>query len=229
MTNQIQETYEKKQINLLISRNQRVWSNKSLQQIQKEINIARKQALRPNVVMYKEITDTITTDTEGYTNSLIDMVNEKELTLEQAPSHVRTVPPHVKKRIDQIFAKFPKQLEYLGLYYAAAFTYSEIADMKSIAKNNVKLTVQRGVKRLKDKLTEQEYDSIRWLLRDYKPIRSTVKKGEWDGYIDSYSCQGNEIINYRKTVQIGQGNGRGLFNDVPENDLYAIEKGCQYE
>lgn len=141
--------------------------NKSVEQFQSEIMVAKKQALR-DPYQY-ERPDTVVGVGED-ANSLTDTV----LTRGKLQSHGKmTFPAGVRAHIGHIFDKFPVQLEILGLYYDGGFTTEEIADMRNDADNNILTTLRRAKARLKKYLTPTEYDSIRWAIGDPKSLEAT--------------------------------------------------------
>ena len=172
-------------------------SNTSLKQTHTEIVNAQRQALRDpyqneradtvrGSVDYGEILDAGT--------SLGDIANAKR---ELQATGIQRVPDWVQFRINQIFEKFPVQLKYMGLYYAGGFTSQEVADIRGVERRVVEITVKRGVERLMNNLTPAEYDSIRWLLRDYKHLPST-KFTDYSGYETIYTCQAHKQFSYHR-------------------------------
>lgn len=163
-------------------------NNTSLNQLHKEIETARKQSYDP--ARY-EVGDVSVLEGEETGNNLSDYVTmrDEDLTLDRyytidgnpaedimrsdafkMPTTIQTVPPMVKVKIEKIFENKPLQYELLGLYYAGGFTQSEISELKGMTQKDVQRSLLRGKKNLKKYLTDAEYDSIRWLLRDLKPL-----------------------------------------------------------
>ncbi|SFS70076.1 sigma-70 family RNA polymerase sigma factor [Paenibacillus sp. BC26] len=151
--------------------------NKSIDQLNKEIETAKREALKstekkPNQIGIKkhERSDMVKLTSEGVANTLIDQVLSKRV---GQRSGVQKIPRDVKVKIEQIFAKHDHQYSLLGLYYGAGFTRTEIADILGLQRQNVGASLRSAVARLKKYLTPEEYDSIRWALGDYKPLQGT--------------------------------------------------------
>lgn len=161
-------------------------NNKSIIQVKREINTARKQS-RSNPYR-NEIGDTV--DGE---NTLSDLMGIRNLD----STGNQIVPQTVKEKLVTVFANFETQYKILGLYYAAGFTVEEISLLEGMAKQNVSISLRRAVKRLRKYLTVQEYDSIRWLLRDYKRIPGNVTVID-RSYLGTYTCQDREQFPYHK-------------------------------
>lgn len=177
-------------------------SNKSIKQVHQEIENAKKDALTSKYITKNERSD-VERGGQDYGdmyesgNSLSDIVVAKRNA--QQSGH-QIVPFLVKLKIEHLFEKQPIQYKILGLYFAGGFTFDEIAFMEDMKRPNVIASLKRGVKRLKDKLTEQEYDSIRWLVRDLKTIPATPKQN-YEGYRSTYTAQVGEIIRpQRRTI-----------------------------
>jgi len=168
-----------------------IMNNTSINQLHKEIETARQQALN-DPYRYEREDQVVGSYAEG--NSLSDMV-----VLNEGSPYVQSIDPVLKVKIEQLFESFPTQYDMLGLYYAAEFTVGEIAMMQGVTKQSVQTTLKRAKKRLIDGLTAAEYDSIRWLMRDFKPIAATSFE-DWSEYETSNTCQDREQFPYHKKV-----------------------------
>ncbi|KKC46782.1 hypothetical protein VE23_05940 [Paenibacillus sp. D9] len=161
--------------------------NKSINQLHKEIEQARKEALKDyekkNKIGIKkhERSDMVKLATDGVANSLIDQILSKRYSQRNG---VQTIPVEVQVKIEKIFAKHEHQYRLLGLYYGAGFTRMEIAELLGLQRQNVGKSLQQAMKRLKIYLSPEEYDSIRWALGDYKPLQATprVSNRGYEGY-----------------------------------------------
>lgn len=139
--------------------------NVSIEQLNKEVLTAKKQALSDP---YRYERPDFVENRDG--NSLIEIVQMKEQTNH---SNKKTFPAAVRKSVDYIFDKFPNQLRILGLYYDGGFTIEEIADMDGTTKANISIGLSRAKARLKKYLSDEEYDSIRWAIGDPKKLEAT--------------------------------------------------------
>lgn len=167
--------------------------NKSIKQVHQEIENAKRDALTIDGIVRNERDDNETGgrdrgDFYESGNSLSDIVVAKK---NAQQSGKQVVSPEVKKKIEIIFDKQAKQYMTMGLYYAGGFTIDEISDITGERRDSVVRTLKSGVKRLKKYLTESEYDSIRWLVRDLKTIPATPKTN-YEGY-GTYNAQVGEI------------------------------------
>lgn len=163
-------------------------NNTSIKQLDSEIKIARKQA---KSFPYRfERNDTAIEDG----NSLSDLMTLRNI---DSTTGMQIVPPLVKKKIDEMFEMYTLQYEILGLYYAAGFTIDEISVLENMQRDSVNRSLRRAVKRLQKYLTESEYDSIRWLLRDYKGIPSNLTRSD-RSQLTSYTCQGKKSMPYHE-------------------------------
>lgn len=173
-----------------ISTNKLGKSNQSIKQINKEVVTAKGQSLsRYHDFEIEDKRLGFGTDS----NSLTDVI---EAARNRQGKGKQFIPLFVKQKIETIFENHPIQYRLLGLYFAANFTIDEIADIEDMDRSNVRKSLSRGKARLKKYLQDYEYDSIRWLVRDPKPVKSDVKRMEWKGYIDTYTCQGREPFSY---------------------------------
>jgi DNA-directed RNA polymerase specialized sigma subunit len=177
--------------------------NASLKQLNKEVADAKGMALKVNTKKdgYRFETSDRVSGSVDYGeffdagNSLTDIVAAKTSVQN---SGKQTIPPMVNSKIEAILHYAPTTYKIMGLYYAGEFTVGEIADILDISHQSVSKALRKAKEILKERLFAEEYDSIRWLLRDPKPIPSTVKRGEWKGYLDTYNCQGREPFPYHQ-------------------------------
>jgi predicted DNA-binding protein YlxM (UPF0122 family) len=165
-------------------------NNTSIKELGSQIVTARKQA-RANP--YRHERDDLQIEDGNSLSDLMGMRNISEITGKQI------VPPLVKAKLEEIFSSFELQYKLLGLYYGAGFTIDEIADMESMKRDSVSRSLKRAVKRLTKYLTVAEYDSIRWLLRDYKRIPSNATVCD-RVYETSYTCQDRKQFSYHEKV-----------------------------
>jgi predicted DNA-binding protein YlxM (UPF0122 family) len=150
--------------------------NKSIAQLHKEIETARREALvnfekNPNKITKKkhERSDSVVMFDDGMSNTLADIVQSKRNT--QSNTGVQSIPIEMQEKIEKIFTKQQHQYKLLGLYYAAGFTRQKIADDEGLKRQNVGTSLTQAVKRLQKYLSPSEYDSIRWALGDHKPLQ----------------------------------------------------------
>lgn len=166
-------------------------SNKSIKQITNEIKTAKRESLSAKKLSFTEVH--ISELEDG--NTLIDIVSAQK---NSQSSGKRKINPILNDKIKALFEKYPVQYKFLGLYYSGGFTTVEIAEMEYITRQSVEKTLRSAVKRLKKYLTESEYDSIRWLLRDGKQIPATVRMN-YEGY-STYTAQVGEIVRPQNRV-----------------------------
>lgn len=163
-------------------------NNTSIKQLESQIETAKDQG-RNDPYRYET--------NDGYLdgNSLSDLMSLRNIS---ATTGMQIVPPVVKDKLETIFASFELQYKLLGLYYASEFTIDEIAQMESMQRDSVSRSLRRGVARLNKYLTATEYDSIRWLLRDYKQIPSNATVSD-RSYETTYTCQDRKQFSYHES------------------------------
>lgn len=164
-------------------------NNTSIGQLERQIITANKQSKRDP---YRYETNDTSIDNG---NSLSDLMSIKKVSKSNGR---QGIPPLVKEKIETIFANHELQYKLLGLYYAGYFTIDEIADIESMQRDSVSRSLKRAVNRLRKYLTAAEYDSIRWILRDYKRIPSNLTVTD-RSYETTYTCQDRKQFPYHES------------------------------
>lgn len=124
-------------------------------------------------------TEILLTDLNVENNSSIEvppiMLKEE---LQRNTHFKQVIPPELWDKIRSLFDNqiHHQQFYIMCLYYSARLTQMEIAHLIGNYTGNYGATIGRSIKRatekVKEGLTEEEYDSVRWFFRDLKPFVS---------------------------------------------------------
>ncbi|MDQ0898438.1 hypothetical protein [Paenibacillus sp. V4I7] len=143
---------------------------KSLNQIHREIENARAEALRDPRI--NEVSNVTVFDEKGYpTNPLTDFMTYKRSNQQEG---TQLIDPVLLAKIDKMFTKYQHQYKVLGLHYSGGFTVEEIAVDEKTTKGHISRSISRAKQRMQKYLSEAEYDSIRWYIGDREPIQVTA-------------------------------------------------------
>lgn len=162
--------------------------NTSIEQLNKEVVTAKKQALS-DPYRYERPDQVGTADG----NTLTEIVQMKK---QQARDGKLTFPADVRAKVLVIFDKFPEQLKTLGLYYDGGFTVEEIAEREKSEVTNVARSLRRAKNRLKKYLSPEEYNSIRRFIGDHKPALDATQDRHVNPFYNDFVDQ-QPIVSYQ--------------------------------
>ncbi|PFG07162.1 sigma factor-like helix-turn-helix DNA-binding protein [Bacillus sp. es.034] len=100
-----------------------------------------------------------------------DLTESEELLLPEwmhpAEDGYQEYPAEIKAKVDKLFQadKFKKQKEVMSLCFDEGLTSTEIAEMTGQDTRNVRRAITMGLKKIKVRLTAEEWQTIKWYYR----------------------------------------------------------------